>query len=126
GLRQVQRVLPFQVAAADAVADRVADDGAARVDRERQFGLRHVPGRIAPNPYGLAGPGDAMRRGLEEQLRTVGRVDPIGRAAAALAGWNRPARQSRNRRSSSLFLNIPNPPERSSARSTIRNAPSTA
>ena len=42
------------------------------------------------------------------------------------AGWKRPARASRNRRSISLFLNIPKPPDTSSARSAIFHAVSTA
>ena len=42
------------------------------------------------------------------------------------AGWNLPARASRNNRSSSFFLNMPKPPETSMAVSTIFQAPSTA
>src|SRR5205807_2062816 len=47
-------------------------------------------------------------------------------ANIVLAGWNPPARTSRYRRSSSLVLNIPAPPDDVIARSTTRFAPSTA
>ena len=44
----------------------------------------------------------------------------ISCVSSGLAGWNLPRAASRNSRSSSLFLNMPKPPDRSSAR--VRHA----
>src|SRR5690606_35864065 len=51
-LRQVERVLAFDVARAHVVADRVADDLAAPVHGQHELGLRHAPLRIAPHAHG--------------------------------------------------------------------------
>ena len=82
-LRQIERVLAFDVARAHVVADRVAEDRAARVDRQRQLRLGHVPLRIGADPHRSARADDAVRRRLEEQLRPVRVVDAVVEAAAA-------------------------------------------
>ena len=46
GLRQVERILPFDVARAHVVAHREADDSQLGGKHQRDFRFGHVPGRI--------------------------------------------------------------------------------
>src|ERR1035441_6494982 len=77
GARQVERVLPFDIAGAHVVADGIAEDAAGGRDQQGQLGLRHIPGGIGADADGFAGTGDSMRRGLEEELGALGLVDAI-------------------------------------------------
>ena len=83
GLRQIERVLAFDVARAHVVADGVADELAAAARspgpapaRARSSGYRGGCAR------GCAGAGDAVGGRLEEQLGRAGRVDQVVKLAA--------------------------------------------
>ena len=82
GLRQVERIFAFDVAGAHVVADRVAKDAPAAVDRQGQFRLRRVPGGVRADAHRAAGGGGGARAPLVEQLRPLGGVDAVVEAAA--------------------------------------------
>ena len=82
-LRQVQRIFALDVAAAQVVADGVADHGTVAGDGQRQLGFGHDPPRVAAQVHRDAGTNDAIRRRLEEQFRPLGIVDPVVEIAAA-------------------------------------------
>src|SRR5204862_459885 len=82
-LRQVERVLALDVPRAHVVADRVADDRAARGHDERELGLGHIPACVAADPHGLAAPTHTMRRRLEEELRALGVIHAIVEVTAS-------------------------------------------
>ena len=75
GLRQIERVLAFDVAAAHVVAGGYADDFEGGVDDQRQLRLRHIPGGVAANAHRRVrrdNPGTAR---FEEELGPRRRVD---------------------------------------------------
>ncbi len=76
-LRQVERVLAFDGAGGDIVADCVAGDLAEGVDDERDLGLGHVKGRVAADGDGLAVPDNSPGGRLVKQLRARRVVDPL-------------------------------------------------
>ena len=78
-----ERVLALDVARAHVIADRVADDRAACVDAERNFGFGHAPPCVAANAHRLVGRAHAPRRALEKKLRPLGLVHAIVERAAA-------------------------------------------
>ena len=82
GLRQIQRILAFDIARAHIVANRVADDAPRRTDHQRQFRLRHGPVRIPAN-FNLAATAHrpACRR-LEKKLRPLRRINAIVKVSA--------------------------------------------
>src|SRR5690606_5063730 len=77
GLGQIQRVAALDVAGADVVADRQADQPEGVVEYQGQLGLGHAPPRVGADPDRVAGADEAGRGGLEEQLGAVGRVDEV-------------------------------------------------
>src|SRR5260221_2565033 len=83
GLRKVERVLAFDVAPAEIVSGGGSKNGAARIDRERQLRLGHVPFRIRAQRQFSTGSEHAMRRRLEKNLRPLRLVHAIVKAAAA-------------------------------------------
>jgi hypothetical protein len=81
-LRQVQKILAFDVARAHVVADRTAGNLAARVQHECQLGLWHAPAGIAPDADGVAGGHDFLGNRLEKDFRAIGVVHPVVRRCA--------------------------------------------
>jgi len=75
GLREVERVLPFDVPRRHVIPGRVAHDVQPRRDDERQLGLRNVPRRVVPNAHGLSRAYHTMRGGFHEQLRPCRVID---------------------------------------------------
>jgi len=82
-LRKVERIGSFDVAGTHVVADGVADDFAARVDGQREFGFGNGPGGVAPDLYGAVGSGDLMGDGFEEEFGALGGVDAVVEIAAS-------------------------------------------
>src|ERR1700678_4116532 len=66
GLRQVERVLTFDIARAHIVANVIAGDAAAWADHQSQFRLGYGPGGISPDPDLAAGADGAAGCGFEE------------------------------------------------------------
>ena len=83
GLGQVERVLALDVAGAHVVADGVADDDAAGIDDESEFGLGHGPFCVLADADLVAGADGAAGGGLEEELWALGGVDAVVKIATA-------------------------------------------
>src|SRR5262249_10142390 len=93
GLRQVERVFTLDIARTHVVADGVADDFEFRRDYQSQLWFGDIPVAVGADADALAGAGNAVGRGLEEQLRSPRRVDeiiePRRTSGFALAGFLR-------------------------------------
>src|SRR6185437_12518239 len=81
GLRKVEWILALDVARAHVIADGVADDLAARIEQQRQFGLGDRPSCVGADANIRAGTDHTTCCRLEEELRTNGGVDAIVEAA---------------------------------------------
>ena len=76
GLREVERVLALDIAAADVVADRVAYGLCVWIHDQRQFRFRHAPVAIAPQPDPIVGADDLAPDRLEKDLGTFSLIHP--------------------------------------------------
>ena len=77
GLRKIERVLAFDVTAAQIITECVAEDDPGRPENERTFRLGNLPRRVAPQAHAPVGADDPRPGGFEEQFRARGRVDPL-------------------------------------------------
>src|SRR5882724_1054337 len=76
-LGQIQKIFTFNIARTHVVADGVPDNLAARIDDQRQFRLRHIPTRIAPDTDRFTGRNNFLGDGLEEKFRSFRGVNPV-------------------------------------------------
>ena len=81
---RIERVFAFDVAGAEVVADRVAEDVAVAIDGEGESRARGRSTCESRRSFiAAAMTDDAMRRGLEEDLGAVGVIDAVVERAAA-------------------------------------------
>jgi len=77
GLRQVEEIGTFDVAGADIITDGDADDLAAGVEDEGEFGFGHGPLGVGSQADGFVGGGDFVGLGFKEEFGSIGFVDAV-------------------------------------------------